>query len=230
MQEQNSTTDSVAIDQENPDSVLQSDSSKLESKIEEKQQEEEQVEERGEEDEELRRLLLPNAVDLPITPPSAVEANFTTFFAPDFMKPGHDQYVRRHANGLCVIGLAPSHVAFKDNGGITSVDFNVGKSDRSEIKVTGKRKKNAQHFESNSALCKVCTGDAAYIVRCCVKGSLLEVNERLIKQPELLNTSPEREGYIAIIMPKPADWLKFYCQVKRNRVSLDITSAVLDLQ
>lgn len=25
--------------------------------------------------------------------------------------------------------------------------------------------------------------------RCCIKGSLLEVNERLIKQPELLNSS-----------------------------------------
>ncbi|GER40848.1 glycine cleavage system H protein [Striga asiatica] len=226
MQEQKSTTDSVAIDQENPDSALQSDSSKLKSKIEEKQQEEEQVEERGEEDEELRRLLLPNAQDLPKTPPSAVEANFTTFFVSDFMKPGHDQYVRRHANGLCVIGLAPSHVAFKDTGGITSVDFNVGKSDRSEIKVTGKRKKNAQHFESNTALCKVCTGDATYIVRCCVKGSLLEVNERLIKQPELLNTSPEREGYIAIIMPKPADWLKSKAslldseQYKKSRTEL----------
>lgn len=42
---------------------------------------------------------------------------------------------------LCVIGLAQTHVAFKDKGGITAVDFNVGKSDRSVIKVTGKRKK-----------------------------------------------------------------------------------------
>ena len=42
---------------------------------------------------------------------------------------------------LCVIGLAPHHVALKENGGIVSVDFNVGKSDRSGIKVTGKRKK-----------------------------------------------------------------------------------------
>lgn len=40
-----------------------------------------------------------------------------------------------------MIGLAPTHVAFKDEGGITAVDFNVGKSDRSGIKVTGKRKK-----------------------------------------------------------------------------------------
>ncbi|BFG29054.1 hypothetical protein CerSpe_153280 [Prunus speciosa] len=160
------------------------------------------------EDPELRRLLVPNPEDLPLTPPSSVEANFVSYFAPDFMKPEHDQYIYRHANGLCVIGLAPTHVAFKDEGGITAVDFNVGKSDRSGIKVTGKRKKNAQHLESNSALCKVCSKDATYIVRCCVKGSLLEVNDRLIKQPELLNSAADREGYIAIIMPKPADWLK----------------------
>lgn len=160
------------------------------------------------EDPELRRLLVPNPEDLPLTPPSSVEANFVSYFAPDFMKPGHDQYIYRHANGLCVIGLAPTHVAFKDEGGITAIDFNVGKSDRSGIKVTGKRKKNAQHLESNSALCKVCSKDATYVVRCCVKGSLLEVNDRLIKQPELLNSAADREGYIAIIMPKPADWLK----------------------
>lgn len=44
---------------------------------------------------------------------------------------------------LCVIGLAPTHIAFKDEGGITNVDFNVGKSDRSVLKVSGKRKKVA---------------------------------------------------------------------------------------
>ncbi|KAM1474935.1 hypothetical protein ACFX2I_030888 [Malus domestica] len=169
------------------------------------------------EDPELRRLLVPKAEDLPLIPPSSVESNFVSYFAPDFMKPGHDQYIYRHANGLCVIGLAPTHVALKEEGGITAVDFNVGKSDRSGIKVTGKRKKNAQHLESNSALCKVCTNDATYIVRCCVKGSLLEVNDRLIKQPDLLNSAADREGYIAIIMPKPADWLK----VKDSLLSLE---------
>jgi hypothetical protein len=42
---------------------------------------------------------------------------------------------------LCVVGLAPAHAALKEEGGITAVDFNVGKTDRSEIKVTGKRKR-----------------------------------------------------------------------------------------
>ncbi|KAF4352458.1 hypothetical protein F8388_012159 [Cannabis sativa] len=165
------------------------------------------------EEEDIYKILLPNVGDLPSTPPSAVQSNFISYFAPDFLKPGHDQYVYRHANGLCVIGLASMHLAFKDQeggggGGITAVDFNVGKSNRSEMKVTGKRKRNAQILEPNSALCKVCTNEGSYIVRCCVKGSLLEVNDRLIKQPQLLNSSAEREGYIAIMMPKPTDWLK----------------------
>ncbi|KAI5655944.1 hypothetical protein M9H77_24737 [Catharanthus roseus] len=161
-----------------------------------------------EEEEQLKKLLVPKLEQLPLTPPPAIETNFVTYYAPDFMKPGHDQYVRRHANGLCIVGLASTHLAFKDQGGITAVDFNVGKSDRSGIKVTGKRKKNAQHFESNTALCKVSTKDSSYIVRCCVKGSLLEVNDRLVKQPGLINSSADREGYIAIIMPKPGDWRK----------------------
>ncbi|CAH1449437.1 unnamed protein product [Lactuca virosa] len=62
---------------------------------------------------------------------------------------------RKQETMLCVIGLACGHVTFKDEGGVTYVDFNVGKSNRSEIKVTGKRKRNAQHFESNIALCKL---------------------------------------------------------------------------
>ncbi|XP_010666915.2 uncharacterized protein LOC104884023 isoform X1 [Beta vulgaris subsp. vulgaris] len=169
------------------------------------------------EEEELKRLLLPDLSNLPLSPPSAVETNFVRYFALDFMKPGHDQYVYRHANGLCVVGLALTHVALQGEGGVTSVDFNVGKSDRSEFKVTGKRKKNAQHFHPNSILCNVYAGDASYIVRCCVKGSLLEVNNRLIQNPELLNTSADRDGFIAIVMPKPGDWLK----IKDSLVTFD---------
>lgn len=81
------------------------------------------------EDEDLHRFLVPDVRDLPLTPSSAVESNFVSYFAPgsslfsqtiakqeyihvkfnyvtslllkftDLMKPGHDQYVYRHANG-----------------------------------------------------------------------------------------------------------------------------------
>uniref|UniRef100_A0A453N1V0 Uncharacterized protein n=1 Tax=Aegilops tauschii subsp. strangulata TaxID=200361 RepID=A0A453N1V0_AEGTS len=115
-------------------------------------------------DEETRALIAPDAGSLPAAPPSAVEANFARYFAADYLNPGHDQYVYRHPNGLCVVGLATAHVALKEEGGITAIDFNVGKTDRSEIKVTGKRKRNAQHLQENSALCKVCTKDKTFVV------------------------------------------------------------------
>ncbi|WCJ39944.1 Single hybrid motif superfamily protein [Euphorbia peplus] len=70
-------------------------------------------------DEELHKLLLSNINDLPPVPRSAIETNFISYFAPDFIKPGHDQYVHRHANGLCVIGLASTYIAFKNEGAIT---------------------------------------------------------------------------------------------------------------
>ncbi|KAK8936966.1 hypothetical protein KSP39_PZI012737 [Platanthera zijinensis] len=140
-------------------------------------------------EEELRSLLVPDLKDLPSTPRSAVESNFVRYYAVDFLKPGHDQYIYCHANGLCVIGIAPTHRALSEEKGVSSIDFNVGKSDRSEIKVTGKRKRNAQHLHPDSALCNVCANGSFYIVRCCVKGSLLEVNNRLIKHPDLLNFS-----------------------------------------
>ncbi|XP_049935591.1 uncharacterized protein LOC116260495 isoform X2 [Nymphaea colorata] len=164
--------------------------------------------EHEEEEEELERLLLPDPNKLPVVPPSAVDSNFVHYFVVDFLKPGHDQYIYRHANGLCVVGLAPTHVALAEEGGITAVDFNTGKTDKSEMKVIGKRKKNAQHLQANSALCKVFANDKLFIVRCCVKGSLLEVNDKLLREPTLLNTAAAREGYVAILMPKPEDWLK----------------------
>jgi len=36
----------------------------------------------------------------------------------------------------------------------------------------------------------------------CVRGNLLEVNERLITEPNLLLTKPHTEGFIAIIYPE----------------------------
>lgn len=35
----------------------------------------------GNEEEELRRLLVPDVRDLPLTPPSAIQTNFVTYFA-----------------------------------------------------------------------------------------------------------------------------------------------------
>ncbi|KAF4368058.1 hypothetical protein F8388_002669 [Cannabis sativa] len=103
-----------------------------------------------EEEEDIYNILLPNVGDLPLTPPSAVQSNFISYFAPDFLKPRHDQYVYRHTNGLCVIGLTSTHLAFKEQegggGGITAVDFN--KRDEGPRKT----QEEPQILETNSVL------------------------------------------------------------------------------
>jgi hypothetical protein len=43
----------------------------------------------------------------------AVERDYSHFFLLDVgNEPGADQFVYKHFNGLCVIGVAPSHIAF----------------------------------------------------------------------------------------------------------------------
>jgi glycine cleavage system H lipoate-binding protein len=46
------------------------------------------------------------------------------------------------------------------------------------------------------------------MIRCCIRGALLEVNQRLLENPQLLVSKAQTEGYIAVLMPKPEDWAK----------------------
>lgn len=48
---------------------------------------------------------------------------------------------------LCVIGLLPTHAAFKPTPAVTAVDFNVGKQNRADAKVSGKRKRVISHLK-----------------------------------------------------------------------------------
>jgi hypothetical protein len=47
----------------------------------------------------------------------------------------HGSFVLLNNFKLCAADLAPAHVVFKEEGIITVVHFNVGMSDRSEMKV-----------------------------------------------------------------------------------------------
>ncbi|CAI5997225.1 unnamed protein product [Closterium sp. NIES-65] len=170
---------------------------------------------------------------------------------------GNDQYIYRHANGLIVVGLAPSHAALAADRVISAVDFHVGKRSRLEMEATGKNKQRATPLDANSALCKIvmvtpppdtvtatdtgtisggdanaattvpnvtesnptavsCTTNAApgssaagsgsTISVCCVKGRLIEVNRQLATNPILLRDKAASEGYIAVLLPHPAEW------------------------
>lgn len=131
-----------------------------------------------------------------------VDRYYTRYYFVRPEEPDQDHLVLMHSNRICLIGLAPNHVAFTKE--ITAIDFNIGNCDRSENKVKGKSKKGAMALQPTSALAMVqCADGAQYKVFSCITGKLVEVNESLVKSKqakELLHR--EGDGFIAIVLPK----------------------------
>lgn len=73
--------------------------------------------------------------------PGVVDRYFKRFYMPKKSADGdnEDHLVLNHSNRICLIGLAPSHIAFKK--GIVEINFNIGNCDRSQNQVKGKGKK-----------------------------------------------------------------------------------------
>jgi hypothetical protein len=83
----------------------------------------------------------------------AVERDYTHYFALDVGgEAGADQYVYQHFNTLCVVGIAPSSIAFSGRK-VIQVDFDVGRGgDKNAAnKPSGKKKHGAMYGPSPSA-------------------------------------------------------------------------------
>uniref|UniRef100_A0AAG5CSP8 Protein Abitram n=1 Tax=Anopheles atroparvus TaxID=41427 RepID=A0AAG5CSP8_ANOAO len=131
--------------------------------------------------------------------PSIVERFYTKLYYVPEGKPDEPHQILFHSNRICLVGLAKEHVAF--DKGIRSVSFEVGKFDRSENKVSGRKKSGGMVLQADSTLALItCEDDSVYRLRSCVQGKLIEVNNRIISKPEILRV--EGEGYVAIVMPK----------------------------
>ncbi|XP_049938370.1 protein Abitram isoform X3 [Schistocerca serialis cubense] len=103
-----------------------------------------------------------------------------------------------HSNRIAVVTLLPTHPVIANSKSVVSVDF----AKRADNSVRGKGKRGAQALNVDSALCELlCSDDTKYIIRACIGGKLIEVNFRLMKQPQLLTKRPQAEGYIAIMLP-----------------------------
>ncbi|XP_059051718.1 protein Abitram [Achroia grisella] len=105
-----------------------------------------------------------------------------------------------HSNRITLLSLAPSHYFFKKNEKF-KINFDIGKIDRLSNSVKGKGKKGGQLLLPKSVICKVEYDDGeSFDIPCCMKGTLIEVNEELVKHPELLKEMPDSNGFIAIIL------------------------------
>merc|ERR1711865_925221 len=111
--------------------------------------------------------------------------------------PSLPQYVWQHPNGLCIIGLTPSHPALKAES-ISSITYEQGCLNN---QVSGKRKRGALSLRADDRLCVVTAGNEQYDVRAVVPGDLMELNDRLKTDASLLLRKPRSDGYLAIIRP-----------------------------
>eukprot|EP00127_Corallochytrium_limacisporum_P002602 Clim_evm38s134 gene=Clim_evmTU38s134 len=113
-------------------------------------------------------------------------------------KPEEDLYLRYHNNGLVILGIDRSHWLYQQKNSIEikTVDF----GNRLNQQAKGKSKKGSVLLAKNTVVGRVFLKDGREIqIRAGLKAQLLEVNERLIKEPELLLQYPEEEGYLAVL-------------------------------
>ena len=147
------------------------------------------------------------------TAPATSEAATTT--TPEV--PCEDQWVCQHSNKLVVVGVAQTHAIFTRTDPATGrahrvvgIDWtsNSG-ADRQELRVTGKGgRKGGVGVGPESLLCAVTMDDGTvYRLRAAVKGTLVEVNPRLVGAAgcALLMARPATEGYLALVRPKHAE-------------------------
>ena len=141
--------------------------------------------------------------------PSPVERYYTQYqshFSIDLHGVCHPNfYLLQHSNNVCVVCLGSGHplIREKDSHLICQVDLQVSRrTDRSTNRARGKSKQGAQRLTPSSILCYLCCENGErFPVYSGIDGILIEVNNSIIKEPQLLVSRPLDEGHIAVIMP-----------------------------
>ena len=124
-----------------------------------------------------------------------------------------DHLILLHSNRICLLSIAPSHPIIRNDLKIENLEFKVGNPrkpiDRLSNKVSGKGKKGGQSVDENAILCVInCENGSKFIIRSCVRGTLIEINPLVVQTPALLSEKPFSKGHIAVIMPKLPDGLE----------------------
>lgn len=116
-----------------------------------------------------------------------------------------DQCIMFHSNKVCLICLAPTHDVITQDKTVSKIDYRFEgyeNIDRVQSKPQGKSKKGCQKMHKNSPVCAMhCSDGTKYVITACMNSRLLEVNERIVENPELVKRYPLSRGFIAITQP-----------------------------
>jgi len=144
---------------------------------------------------------MPTLVDGWPRHPSVLERYYTTY------RLSNGQSLHVHSNGLCVLGVSPDHPALQPPNRILSVEFRAHDAKNlMQAEVSGKKKGGAVFMSPRDMICTVNVSDgSSFKLFACVRGSIIEINKRLVEEPELLTSDPQGSGYVAILQPKLAE-------------------------
>jgi len=121
--------------------------------------------------------------------------------APEYRISGQETLVMAHSNKLCLVSLSPLHSIVRRGLTVTEVQFSWEGVDRLANKVSGKSKRGAQVMGSKATLCRLHTAEGSFDVMCGARGRLLQVNSRLVSDPDLCRQRHGREGFLAVVLP-----------------------------
>ncbi|RUO96955.1 hypothetical protein BC936DRAFT_141210 [Jimgerdemannia flammicorona] len=148
---------------------------------------------------------------LPLTPPCRgkpvfrINPHFTThyFLGADDIK--DDLVIRQAPNKLCIISLARGHPA-RAGGAKELSPLSITFCDAFKYLLRSPQTVNVKYGPMISpqtpiAMIELADGKT-YTIRSAVQGQVIELNERLLKEPFLLRQRPNADGFIAIVMPR----------------------------
>ncbi|CAF0781705.1 unnamed protein product [Brachionus calyciflorus] len=140
---------------------------------------------------------------------SYTERYFKRYYKLNIKYPNNDHLVLMHSNKVAVCFIAPTHpILNKEKFKVTKVEFiqNVNEE------MSGKHKHNAKNVNTMQPICKVyCQilkreenelDEQYFLLYSCLNAKLIETNERLLKNPGLIQEKPFTEGFYAILLPK----------------------------
>ena len=112
-----------------------------------------------------------------------------------------DQVVHVHHNGIAILAVHKTHPLL--NKKITNLTFRSDDAKNLyQNNVTGKNKTGATFLQPRDRICSVKTSDGAETdLYACVRAYVIEINQRLVEQPQMLGHS-SGIGWIAILKPQ----------------------------
>lgn len=114
-------------------------------------------------------------------PPTEAESELPAFVSKDLL-------YYKHGSSVVVVCLAPNHPALSK---VKKVVFSSTHTQKTGTK--------SHRITKGEKICEIITeDDVHYTPRYEDTGVLLEVNRRLLNEPELINKSPTYEGYLVI--------------------------------